>query len=143
MTGKTRLFLKRSSQCSSVVEQRFRKPSVAGSIPAIGSSFKKRGVFRLAFASLLLLPKTQRFCNRPHCATAILPRINQRGRVAALSNLWLCHNQHLLRKAASGNFDCMVSNYSAKKRRFHSYRTEADAIQKPNKLAQKLGRHDM
>ena len=27
------------SQCSSVVEQRFRKPSVAGSIPAIGSSF--------------------------------------------------------------------------------------------------------
>ena len=24
-------------QCSSVVEQRFRKPSVAGSIPAIGS----------------------------------------------------------------------------------------------------------
>ena len=25
------------SQCSSVVEQRFRKPSVAGSIPAIGS----------------------------------------------------------------------------------------------------------
>lgn len=27
------------SQCSSVVEQRFRKPSVAGSNPAIGSSF--------------------------------------------------------------------------------------------------------
>jgi hypothetical protein len=26
-----------SCQCSSVVEQRFRKPSVAGSIPAIGS----------------------------------------------------------------------------------------------------------
>ena len=26
------------SQCSSVVEQRFRKPSVAGSIPAIGST---------------------------------------------------------------------------------------------------------
>ena len=25
------------SQCSSAVEQRFRKPSVAGSIPAIGS----------------------------------------------------------------------------------------------------------
>ena len=27
------------SQCSSAVEQRFRKPSVAGSIPAIGSTF--------------------------------------------------------------------------------------------------------
>jgi hypothetical protein len=37
------IFLKRKTsefwerQCSSVVEQRFRKPSVAGSIPAIGS----------------------------------------------------------------------------------------------------------
>jgi hypothetical protein len=29
---------KRGRQCSSVVEQRFRKPSVAGSIPAIGST---------------------------------------------------------------------------------------------------------
>ena len=29
-------------QCSSVVEQRFRKPSVAGSIPAIGSTIKSR-----------------------------------------------------------------------------------------------------
>ena len=29
--------LKLGSQCSSAVEQRFRKPSVAGSIPAIGS----------------------------------------------------------------------------------------------------------
>ena len=33
----TRLGIK--SQCSSAVEQRFRKPSVAGSIPAIGSIF--------------------------------------------------------------------------------------------------------
>ena len=31
-------------QCSSAVEQRFRKPSVAGSIPAIGSSpYRLRG----------------------------------------------------------------------------------------------------
>jgi hypothetical protein len=31
-----------ASQCSSAVEQRFRKPSVAGSIPAIGSSLSSR-----------------------------------------------------------------------------------------------------
>jgi hypothetical protein len=30
------------SQCSSAVEQRFRKPSVAGSIPAIGSTLYRR-----------------------------------------------------------------------------------------------------
>ena len=32
-----RVGLEIKSQCSSAVEQRFRKPSVAGSIPAIGS----------------------------------------------------------------------------------------------------------
>ena len=37
-------------QCSSVVEQRFRKPSVAGSIPAIGSS--PQDPFRLRLGSI-------------------------------------------------------------------------------------------
>ena len=39
MEKKTTLWigLKLGSQCSSAVEQRFRKPSVDGSIPAIGS----------------------------------------------------------------------------------------------------------
>ena len=49
------------SQCSSAVEQRFRKPSVAGSIPAIGSIFQG-GIFLsqhgLWHASLFLLAKS-------------------------------------------------------------------------------------
>ena len=37
-SGSSSFSFRHGRQCSSAVEQRFRKPSVAGSIPAIGSS---------------------------------------------------------------------------------------------------------
>ena len=64
-------------QCSSAVEQRFRKPSVAGSIPAIGSIPWRLGVKVLRIRTGLTSSKSSSGCARSsessHYPASILP----------------------------------------------------------------------
>src|SRR6185295_9517451 len=57
-------FIQLQRRCSSVVEQRFRKPWVAGSIPAIGSSSCAPPKDRLNKA--FILPQNT-YCYSPDC----------------------------------------------------------------------------
>ncbi len=121
-----------------MVEQRFCKPSVVGSIPTTGSTLNKGFLTILRQGSDLELSKVQHLCNSPR-TKSISPRTKPRNsdwpRKVGFGRQSVTVYR---REIPSGGFGYMVANYAAGKRRFDSYSTEAEALAEAQLLVRQL-----
>jgi hypothetical protein len=127
-----------------VVEQRFRKPSVAGSIPAIGSTIKSRVLATSeGFQYQMELQKCNSF------ATLECVKMNLSCKPARASDwpqkvtIGRVSVRVYRRKTRNGAFGYMVANYADGVRRFDSHATEADAMEAARNLARQLSERDV